>query len=103
MTLDDLIARAREKGPERKYLDYLRTQPSALSGGFSWNDGTPFCEPAHFRTARYAGIGQKPEYVAIPLTNKEHALQHAKGQSAIGTRGWWQDQVEKHLKRWIES
>lgn len=103
MTLDELIEQARKKGPERRYLDWLKTQPSALSGQFSWSDGAQFCEPAHWRTARYAGTGQKPAYLAIPLTHEEHALQHRKGQSVIGTRDWWQGQCERHLSGWLAT
>jgi hypothetical protein len=101
--LAPLIARARAKGPERQYLDWLRTQPSALSGQISWDSGTPFCDPAHWRTAAHAGTGQKPEYLAIPLTHEEHALQHQKGQSAIGTRDWWEAECVRHLERWLAS
>lgn len=103
MTLEELIEKARKKGKERLYLNWLRTQPSALSGQFSWDGGTPFCEPAHWRTARYAGTGKKPEFLAIPLTHLEHALQHSKGQSVIGPRDWWEAQVMQHLRLWLDS
>ena len=101
--LAPLIARAKANGSERQYLDWLKTQRSALSGSFSWTEGTPFCEPAHWRTAKHAGTSQKPEYLAIPLTHDEHALPHQKGQSAIGTRDWWERQCVEHLERWIAS
>lgn len=101
--LEQLIQKAGAKGKERKYLDWLRTQPSALSGQFSWNDGTPFCEPAHWRTARYAGTGQKPEYLAIPLTHLEHRQAHQHGDSTIGNRDWWEAQCVLHLRCWIDQ
>ena len=101
--IQDLIVHAEAKAPERAYLDWLKTQASAASGGFSWNDGQPFCEPAHWRTAKYAGTGQKPKWLAIPLTHEEHALQHQKGQSVIGSRDWWQQQCIEHLQRWLAS
>jgi hypothetical protein len=101
--LAPLIARARAKGSERQYLDWLKTQPSALSGKFSWDDGTPFCEPAHWRTSKHAGTGQKPEFLAIPLNHSEHQFQHQEGQIVIGTRDWWQDQCVIHIERWIAS
>jgi hypothetical protein len=100
--LETLLTQARKKGKERKYLDWLKTQPSAFSARFSWDGGTPFCEPAHWRTAKHAGTGQKPEYLAIPLTHEEHLRQHQKGQSVIGGRDWWERQCVTHLKRWIE-
>ena len=40
---------------------------------------------------------------AIPLTHQEHVRQHQPGQSIIGDRTWWQEQCEKHLRRWLES
>jgi hypothetical protein len=101
--LAGLIANAKAKGPERDYLDWLMTQPSALSGHFSWDGGTPFCEPAHWRTAKHAGTGQKPEYLAIPLTHLEHRQSHQHGDSTIGDRDWWEGQCVKHLERWIAS
>jgi hypothetical protein len=103
MTLEEVLTKARQKGRERLYLDWLKTQPSALSGHFSWDEGTPFCDPAHWRTAKHAGTSQKPEYLAIPLTHNEHLLQHQKGPSVIGTRDWWEAQVVKHLTRWLDS
>lgn len=101
--LTPLIARAKAKGTEREYLEWLKTQRSALSGQTSWDGGTAFCEPAHWRTAKHAGTSQKPEWLAIPLTHDEHALQHQKGQSVIGTRDWWQQQCVKHLELWLAT
>ena len=99
--LAPLIARARAKGTEREYLDWLKAQRSALSGHFSWDGGTPSCDPAHWRTAKHAGTGQKPEWLAIPLTHAEHILQHRQGQSVIGTRDWWETECVLHLERWV--
>lgn len=103
MTLDALLAAAKAKAPERKYLDWLRTQPSALSGGSDWIDGEAVCDPAHWRTARYSGTGQKPAYLAIPLRHAEHDLQHRHGQGVIGTREWWEKACIEHLERWLAS
>jgi hypothetical protein len=103
MRLDELIAQATQNAPERTYPDWLRTQPSALSSGFSWDGGTPFCEPAHWHTARYAGVGTKPEYLAIPRAHQEHALQHRIGQYTFKPRDWWQEQCIIHLERWLAS
>jgi hypothetical protein len=102
-TIEDLICLARQKGPERKYLDWLRTQPSARSGRFSWSDGQPFCEPAHFRTARNSGIGQKPEYIALSLTHDEHQEQHRVGQFNFMPREWWEEKTRESLQRWLTS
>jgi hypothetical protein len=87
--LDDLIESARTRAPERDYLDWLRTQPSALSGGYSWNEGQPFCEPAHWRTAKHAGTSQKPEFLAIPspMTSTPSSTGRARASSATAISG----------------
>lgn len=101
---NDLIRQAQARGPEREYLDWLRTQPSALGTGFDydWNLGL-ISTPAHWRTAANAGTAIKPEYLALPLLDAEHKLAHHKGDSAIGTREWWESECEKHLKRWLAT
>ena len=99
--LGQLIAQANGI-PEREYLDWLRTQPSAYSGLFSWDGGTPFCEPAHFRTAKNSGVGCKPAFLAIPLRHEEHAQQHQVGQFNFRPREWWIDQCQNHLKAWLD-
>src|SRR5688572_26669630 len=80
--LDRLLARARAKGPERQYLNWLKTRPSALGTGydFDWEIGN-VCTPAHWRTAKHAGTATKPEYLAIPLRDAEHKLAHQHGDS----------------------
>ena len=103
--MTDLLELARKKGSDRQYLLWLRTQPSALSGGMDYDPdtGMSFCDPAHFRTAKNSGTGTKPEYSAIPLTHAEHLRQHRIGQFAFQPREWWERQVEKYLRRWIAS
>src|SRR5437763_1598453 len=98
--LAPLIARAKAKGSERDYLDWLKTLPSSLGTGwdYDWELGR-VCTPAHWRTAAHAGTATKPEYLAIPLRDAEHKLAHAKGDSAIGTRDWWENQCVEHLER----
>lgn len=99
-----LIARARAKGTERDYLDWLRTQPSALGTGwdYDWELGS-VCTPAHWRTAAHAGTASKPAYLAIPLRDAEHKLAHQKGDSVIGDRDWWEHKCIEHLERWIRE
>ena len=88
--------RNRKKPSDREYLDWLKTQSSALSGR------SP-CDPCHYRTAKNSGIGCKPLFSAIPLTREEHREQHRIGQFNFQSREWWEEQVEIHLKRWRES
>lgn len=104
MTGSDLLRLARAKGSDRQYLDWLRSQPSALGTGwdYDWELGN-VCTPAHYRTSANSGTGTKPAYSAIPLRHEEHQQQHRVGQFIFRPRSWWEEQVDKHLKRWVES
>lgn len=100
----DLLITAKAKGTDRQYRYWISHQTSCISGNFSeWVDGVGRCEAAHHRTAANAGVGMKPPYSCIPLTRAEHAWQHQAGASELGDRDWWDAQVVKYLKRWIES
>jgi hypothetical protein len=61
----------RKKPNDRDYLNWLKTQPSALSGMMP-------CDPCHYRTAANSGVGCKPLFSAIPLTRAEH-MEHYTG------------------------
>jgi hypothetical protein len=78
------------KPNDRAFLDWLKTQPSALTGK------TP-CDPCHYRTAANSGIGCKPLWSAIPLTREEHMRQHQVGQYNFMPRQWWEMQVAYYL------
>ncbi len=100
----DLLAAAQAKGTDKAYRRWISFQPSCISGRFSeWVDGVGRCEAAHVRRAGKSGIGFKAEYSCVPLTRSEHAAQHQHGETALASKDWWDDQVVKHLKRWIES
>ncbi len=105
MTLEGLISRAKARGSERLYLDWLRLQPSAVDGGFDWDmdTGRGYCQACHYRTSVNSGTGCKPEYQAVPLTAAQHRTQHQIGQFAFMPRDWWEGQVLKYLARWLES
>jgi len=104
MELESLVDQAKAVGSERDYLDWLRTQPSALDGSYGhWNMdfGRWENEPAHYRTARNSGTGTKPAFQAIPLTTEQHRLQHRIGQFNFMPREWWEEQVERYLRRYV--
>jgi len=90
-----LLPDLKKRGTDKTYLLWLRTQPSALDGNYSYDTGTweQLCEPAHYRTAKNSGKGCKPEYCAIPLTHKQHHHQHQVGQYRFMSREWWEEQV----------
>jgi hypothetical protein len=85
-----------EKPNDKNYLAWLRTQPSALSGGFP-------CVVAHYRTAKNSGTGIKPLFSAIPLLQSEHEEQHRIGQYNFMPREWWEEMTGIYLRRWIRE
>src|SRR5580698_3118144 len=103
--IEGLRERARAKGTDKEFLDFIRRQPSAYSGRFSeyLEDGTGRCVAAHVRRASNSGTACKPEYSAIPLTYEEHLLTHQKGETALMPKDWFETQALKYLQRWIGS
>jgi hypothetical protein len=83
----------RKKRNDQAFLGWLRTLPSAVSGGMP-------CVAAHYRTAANSGIACKPLYSAIPLTDAEHKLQHQIGQYNFRPREWWEKKVEFYVNEW---
>lgn len=83
--------RRRSKPNDKEFLAWLRTLPSAYSGKVP-------CVAAHYRTAANSGVGCKPLFSAIPLTDSEHKLQHQIGQYNFMPREWWETQIGKYLE-----
>lgn len=84
-------------GSDADYQAWCRKRPSACSGQ------TANVVYAHYRTAKNSGTGVKPVFSGIPLTYKEHQLQHRIGQYNFMTRERWEYLVDMHLKLWVES
>lgn len=78
-------------GTDKMFLDWVRRQPSAISGGFGAHDesGEGRSEAAHVRRSSNSGTGMKPAYSAIPLTPVEHRMQHEKGYASLGQNKEW--------------
>jgi len=84
----------RAVGTDAEFLAWLRRMPCAVC------NGEP-AEAAHVRrVADGAGTGIKPQYSAIPLCHEHHALQHQKGESAIGGKEWCDRQRIEHVQNW---
>ena len=94
--ISNLINKAKQKGSDEEYLEWIRKWPSALTGAYSeFVDGEGRCEAAHVRRASSSGVAIKPEYSAIPLTRQEHAMQHQKGESIFCPQEWYDQQAIK--------
>jgi len=105
INLAPLIEKAKQKGDELDYIQWLHRWPSCLSGAYSeWNNGQGFCEAAHVRHVSLgSGTGTKPEYCAVPLTRAEHQLTHQKGDSIFAPSEWWEQQAAIYLCRWLND
>lgn len=104
-------------GTDGDYQNWVRNQPSCVSGKQDWHNGRDGsigkCEYAHVRrVANGAGTGIKPEYSGVPLTHEEHALQHQQGEAALlqayGIRfddaaAWFEKQAVQHRTAWVKS
>lgn len=91
-------------GTDDEYLEWVRTQPSAIDGSFSeYVDSVGRCEAAHFKdVGRGSGMGYKPEYSAIPLTHTQHHHQHLAGYEGVGGKEWFDRQVSLHVAKWAK-
>lgn len=91
---------------DRAYLDWLKTQPSALTGRRP-------TEPCHVRrVARGAGVGRKPPFWAIPMTHEEHHYSHQHGEretlkrflgldlSREDAKAFFDRKAAEYLERW---
>lgn len=104
MTVMNLLELAKAKGTDAEYQDWVRLWPSCLTGAYSEVvDGIGKCEFAHVRRAGTSGTAYKPEYSGIPLTHKEHAMQHQRGESIFCAPEWYEKQAMKYLTMWING
>lgn len=89
-------------GSDEEFLEWLRGQPCAFcQKPSSENEPT---EAAHVRrVASGAGMGIKPPYSAIPLCHLDHAMQHQKGEGALGGKDWFDQMRGRHITAWIKS
>jgi len=84
----------RAVGSDSDYLAWLRLQKCAYC------HAEP-AEAAHVRrVANGAGTGIKPPYSAIPLCREHHALQHTKGESALGGSAWFDKMRIDYVVKW---
>lgn len=104
-------------GMDGDYQEWVRNQPSCVSGKQDWYRGRDGnvgkCEYAHVRrVANGAGTGIKPEYSGVPLTHHEHSLQHQQGEKALleaygiqfdDAQAWFDKQAVKYRTNWIKS
>jgi hypothetical protein len=90
-------------GSDDTYRKWIQKQPSVYSGDFSeYINGDGRCIAAHVRRSGEAGTGYKPPYSCLPLTNDEHSLQHAHGESILAGLDWGKEK-NKYLVNWAKK
>lgn len=88
-------------GTDADYLEWLKLQKCAVRKMGNCNGQVV---PAHVRrVANGAGTGIKPDYSAIPMCDGHHQIQHAKGESAVGGRSFFEAQKIKYVEMWAWS
>lgn len=99
---------------DRAFQDWVRRQPSCISGGFSeWVDGEGRCEFAHVRRVCLgSGTGIKPLFAGVPLTHAEHTMQHERGEAYVlaafgivvdDAAAWFEAKAAEYLFLWKEQ
>jgi hypothetical protein len=103
--LELLMDRARAKGTDKEFREWVQRQPSCISGRFSefLENGEGRCVAAHVRRAGESGTGFKGEFAVVPMTQAEHLIQHQKGESIFGGKEFFDEQRIRYLRMWIES
>ena len=104
LSLEEWQALARSKGTDRQYRQWVQKQRSCISGNFSeYVNGEGRNPACHVRRGGFSGIAYKAPYSCVPMTHDEHARQHYKGESALRSKEWFDEQVIIYLRMWIES
>ena len=90
-------------GSDEEFLNWLRFQKCAYCGGQDYigETGDLKCEAAHVRrVSAGSGTSIKPEYSAVALCRKHHAMQHDKGESSLGDKDWWAKKRVQAVSEW---
>lgn len=91
-------------GTDEQFRKWIQLQPSAISNEYSeYVNGEGRCEAAHVRRSNEAGTSYKPLYACIPLTHKEHHIQHTQGETALKPHDWFDQMRIQYLKTWAKK
>lgn len=89
---------------DEQFRAWVMLQPSCLSRRFSeYHGGIGYSIACHIRRASNAGVGMKPPFSCISLTDSEHKLTHQYGEEIIAPAEWFEQQAETHLAKWMAT
>src|ERR1700712_1862974 len=99
--LEGLLRQANAKGTDAEYHQWVKRQPSAISGVFSeyhMDAGEAFSIPCHVRRSSGAGTAFKEPYTQVPMRDCEHKAQSVYGETECLRRylgGTWSVEAAK--------
>lgn len=105
-------------GTDAQFLEWVSYQPSVIDGAFNPgtdNEGIRRNIPCHVRRLKFgAGMGFKPPFSAIPMTDAQHKVQSSgEGEAGVLRRfrnltltgeqakHWFERVAEDVLSEWI--
>lgn len=108
MDIEHLIKYVKEIATEKQYKAWIERQPSCISGHFSeWDPihGEWRNIACHIRRVKWgSGTGQKNEwFYTVPMTNKEHQLQHNNGESSLLSKERFENLVFIYLHNFLRE
>lgn len=112
---DEMAHPAFQYGTDAQFLKWVSTQPSIFGG---WNQTNPNRNiPCHVRRIHCgAGMGIKPPFSAVPMTDEQHKLQSGRNGQARCLQTyrdttcspekageWFEKKRDEMVKKWIET
>ncbi len=94
---------AYDYGTDKEFLAWVSHQPSVIDGNF--NQYNPNRNIAcHVREISIgSGMGIKPPFSAVPMTNEQHRMQTLYGYNYFHPMSWWKKKRDWMVAQWIES
>lgn len=110
---------ASQYGTDIQFLSWVSYQPSVIDGEYNQgydNKGFPRSIACHVRRlCRGAGMGIKPPFSAVPMTDRQHQLQSGRdGEFRLLRKyrfeiltpeeaaKWFENAADEILEKWIE-
>lgn len=93
-------------GTDEQYREWIQRQPSVISGQFSeYVHGEGRSIACHVRRVNLgAGMAEKPPFACVPMTDREHQLQHLKGESYFpGGAAFFDKKRAELLTKWAKQ
>ena len=101
-------------GTDKQFLKWITFQPSVIDGTYNQYDPDRNI-PCHVRRLTGgAGLGIKPPFSAVPMTDEQHRIQSNHGERACleafnyifldddNAQIWFEEKRDEMVEKWIE-